>query len=150
MNAIIVKGLSFSLVPGLRFDPPPPASQHPSLTSLSALSGSPLPLVRQQHILPSIIEPTSMYDASIAGLISCSMISLFSAFWKQQLISVGNKIFIRLGSLKYSNGMVHSCCRIVGRCPACRTACVSGYLMLASDQSQGHQVTWFSGLFSAK
>lgn len=102
--------------------PPPPASEHPfTHSTTAALSGSPLPLAR--HFLPSIIEPTSTNDASIAGLISCSSIVLFSAFSKQQLISVGNRISISRRSLKYSNGIVHSCCKIVGLCPVCRTAC---------------------------
>lgn len=132
MNAIIVKGLPRPRVS----DPPPHAAasqhQHPfhSLTHFSSttrFSGSPLPLARQQQhtcILPPIIEPTSTNDVSIIGLISCSIVALFSEFSKQQLIRVGNRTSVSRGSLKYSNGMVQSCCRIVGRCPVCSTACV--------------------------
>ena len=81
MNAIIVKGLPRPRSP-LRSSSSTSisASLHSLLSSTTALSGSPLPLARQQHILPSITEPTSTNDASITGLISCSSIALFSAF----------------------------------------------------------------------
>ena len=52
---------------------------------------------------------SSMYDSSSAVDTSCVRISMLSSFLKQHTISVGKRICINDGSLKYSKGREHSC-----------------------------------------
>lgn len=47
----------------------------------------------------------------------------FSSLPWQQASSVGNRWHERLGSLKYSNGRLQSCCKTVGMCPDCNIIC---------------------------
>lgn len=54
-------------------------------------------------------------------LISCWRMIMLSSLLRQQASSVGKSTAVKLGSLKYCQGKLHSCCNTLGTSPLCIT-----------------------------